>query len=150
MRELINQHLNTALKAKDIRRISTLRLVNAAIKDKDIEARGQGKPAASDEEIVAIIQKMVKQREDSFSAYSAGGRMDLATTEKEEIGILSEYLPQLLDAEELDLTIRQTITKLGAAGQKDIGRVISALKIEYPGRIDFSKASALVKAALGA
>ena len=149
MRQQIEEQYKAALKAGDKRRTATLRAINAALKDKDIEARGQGKGPVDEAGFLALLQKMVKQREESFAIYAQAGRSDLATTEKEEIDIINEFLPKAMSEAELDEAIRAAIGKTGAAGGKDMGRVIAALKADYPGRIDFSKASAKVKAALG-
>ena len=148
MREELSEGLKTALKARDLRRTSTLRLINSAIKDKDIAIRQEERGPATNEEILAIIQKMVKQREESFAIYAQAGRADLATVEKEEIDILNEFLPKGLSDAEVDAAIAAAITATGAAGAKDMGKVIAQLKSEYPGRIDFGKASGKVKAAL--
>lgn len=149
MRERIDEAYKTAMKAGDKRRTATLRSINAAIKDKDIEARGLGKGPLTDADILPLLQKMVKQREESLAIYSQAGRADLATVEKEEIDILNEFLPQGMSEAEVEQAIRDAIAKTGAQGGKDMGKVIAALKADYPGRIDFSKASARVKAALG-
>ncbi|WP_439602088.1 GatB/YqeY domain-containing protein [Devosia sp.] len=149
MRDAISEGYKTALKAGDKRRTATLRAVNAAIKDKDIDARGQGKGPLSDEDVLVLLQKMVKQREESLGIYEKAGREDLAVVEREEIAILGEFLPRGLSDAEVDEAIRAAIAKTGAAGAKDMGKVIAALKAEYPGRIDFGKASGRVKAALG-
>ncbi len=149
MRDAISEGYKTALKAGDKRRTATLRAVNAAIKDKDIDARGQGKGPLSDEDVLVLLQKMVKQREESLGIYEKAGREDLAVVEREEIAILGEFLPKGLSDAEVDEAIRAAIAKTGAAGAKDMGKVIAALKAEYPGRIDFGKASGRVKAALG-
>lgn len=149
MREAISEGYKTAMKARDQRRTATLRAINAAIKDKDIAARGEGKGPLSDQDILALLQKMVKQREESFAIYANAGRNDLATVEKEEIDILNEFLPKALTDAEVDDAIRAAIAKTGAAGGKDMGKVIASLKADYPGRIDFGKASGKVKAALG-
>jgi uncharacterized protein len=149
MRQQIDDGYKTAMKAGDKRRTATLRAINAALKDKDIEARGQGKEPLDDAAILAMLQKMVKQREESLSIYTQAGREDLATVEREEIAILSEFLPKGLSDADVDAAIKAAIEKTGAEGPKDMGKVIAALKAEYPGRIDFSKASAKVKAALG-
>jgi uncharacterized protein YqeY len=149
MRDAISEGYKTALKAGDKRRTATLRAVNAAIKDKDIDARGQGKGPLSDEDVLVLLQKMVKQREESLGIYEKAGREDLAVVEREEIAILGEFLPKGLSDAEVDEAIRAAIAKTGAAGAKDMGKVIAALKADYPGRIDFGKASGRVKAALG-
>lgn len=149
MRDAISEAYKTAMKAGDKRRTATLRAVNAAIKDKDIEARGLGKGPLTDADILPLLQKMVKQREESLAIYANAGRDDLATVEKEEIDILGEFLPKGLSDAEVEQAIRDAIAKTGAQGGKDMGKVIAALKADYPGRIDFGKASAKVKAALG-
>ena len=149
MREQISEGYKTAMKARDARRTATLRAVNAAIKDKDIANRGEGKPPLTDAELLAVLQKMVKQREESFAIYAEAGRNDLATVEKEEIDILNEFLPKGLSDAEVDAAIKAAIEKTGAQGGKDMGKVIASLKADYPGRIDFGKASGRVKAALG-
>ena len=149
MRDQISDGYKAAMKAGDKRRTATLRAINAAIKDKDIEARGQGKPALTDADIVAVITKMVKQREESASIFAANGRPELAEAEREEIAILGEFLPKALSEAEVEAAIRDAIAKTGAVGGKDMGKVIAQLKLDYPGKIDFGKASAKVKAALG-
>ena len=148
MRDTITEGYKTALKAGDKRRTATLRAVSAAIKDKDIEARGQGKDPLGEQEIVVLLQKMVKQREESLGIYEKAGRDDLALVEREEIAILSEFLPQGLSEAEVEAAILDAIKKTGAEGGKDMGKVIASLKADFPGRIDFGKASAKVKAAL--
>jgi uncharacterized protein YqeY len=149
MREAISEGYKAAMKARDARRTATLRAINAAIKDKDIANRGEGKAPLTSEEILVLLQKMVKQREESFAIYAQAGRNDLATVEKEEIDILNEYLPKGLTDAEVEEAIKAAIAKTGAAGGKDMGKVIASLKADYPGRIDFGKASGKVKAALG-
>ena len=148
MREEISEGLKTALKARDQRRTTTLRAISAAIKDRDIVNRGESKAPATNDELISIIQKMVKQREESFAIYAEAGRQDLATVEKEEIDILNEFLPKGLSEDEIDAAIRAAIEKTGASGAKDMGKVIASLKADYPGRIDFGKAAGKVKAAL--
>ena len=149
MREQISEAYKNALKSGDKRRTATLRAINAEIKNKDIEARGQGKGPLTDADILPMLQKMVKQREESLAIYTQAGRDDLATVEKEEVEILSEFLPKGMSEAEIEAAIREAIAKTGAEGGKDMGKVIASLKADYPGRIDFSKASAKVKAALG-
>ena len=149
MREAISEGYKAAMKARDQRRTATLRAINAAVKDEDIANRGEGKAPLTSEEILVLLQKMVKQREESFAIYANAGRNDLATVEKEEIDILNEFLPKALTDAEIEDAIKAAIAKTGAAGAKDMGNVIASLKADYPGRIDFSKASGRVKAALG-
>jgi uncharacterized protein YqeY len=150
MRDAISEGYKTALKAGDKRRTATLRAVNAAIKDKDIDARGQGKGPLSDEDVLVLLQKMVKQREESLGIYEKAGREDLAVVEREEIAILGEFLPKGLSDAEVEAAIIDTIKKTGAAGAKDMGKVVASLKAEFPGRIEFGKASAKIRTALGA
>ncbi|RYE85010.1 MAG: GatB/YqeY domain-containing protein [Hyphomicrobiales bacterium] len=149
MREQISEAYKTAMKSGDKRRTATLRAVNAEIKNRDIEARGQGKGPLSDADILPLLQKMVKQREESLAIYTSAARDDLATVEKEEIDILAEFLPKGLSDAEVEQAIKDAIAKTGAESGKDMGKVIASLKADYPGRIDFGKASAKVKAALG-
>ena len=141
--------MKTALKARDQRRTLTLRAITSAIKDREIAGRTENRGPVTNDEIIAIIQKMVKQREESFAVYAQAGRQDLATVEKEEIDILNEFLPKGLTEDEIAAAIKVAIEKTGAAGAKDMGKVIAALKADYPGRIDFGKAAGKVKAALG-
>lgn len=150
MRDEISEGLKVALKARDQRRTATLRAINAAIQDKDIAIRTENRGPATNEEILTIVQKMVKQREESFAIFAQAGRADLATVEKEEIDILNEFLPKGLTEEEVEAAIKAAIVTTGAEGAKDMGKVIGQLKIDYPGRIDFGKASGKVKAALSA
>lgn len=149
MRDEISEGYKTAMKAGDKRRTATLRAIIAAIKDKDIALRGEGKGPASDAELVTMFQKMAKQREESLDIFTKAGRTDLAEVEREELAIIGELLPKMMSEAEVDAAIAAVIAKTGAAGGKDMGKVIAALKAEYPGKIDFGKASARVKAALG-
>jgi hypothetical protein len=148
MREAISEGYKTALKAGDKRRTATLRSINAAIKDKDIANRGEGKEPLSDADLLVVLQKMVKQREESLGIYEKAGREDLAVVEREEIAILNEFLPKSMSDAEVEEAIKAAIAKTGAVGGKDMGKVIASLKAEFPGRIDFGKASTKVKAAL--
>ena len=149
MRETITAALKHATKAQDKRRISTLRLMSAAIKDRDIAARTAGKGEASDAELLELFAKMIKQREESEKIYADAGRAELAKQEAEEIVIIREFLPKQLSAAELDKVIADALTKTGAASVKDMGKVMAELKARYAGQMDFAKASALVKAKLG-
>lgn len=148
MRQTISDALKTAQKAQDKGRVSTLRLVNAAIQTRDIENRGAGKPAASDDEVLQILAKMVKQREESIKAYEDGKRPELAELERAEIAIIREYMPKQMDAAETEAAIRAVIAETGAAGIKDMGKVIAVLRGRYAGQMDFGKASGAVKALL--
>lgn len=149
MRDRITAALKEATKAQDKRRISTLRLVAAAIKDRDIAARGAGKEKATDAELLELLAKMIKQREESEKIYRDAGRGELAQQEAEEIVIIREYLPQQLSNAETEKAIAEAIAEAGATSIKDMGKVMAALKARYAGQIDFGKAGALVKAKLG-
>ncbi len=149
MREKLNADLIIAIKARDKRKTATLRLILAAIKDRDIDARGKGKENISDEEILALLQKMVKQRAESIEIYHKAGRDDLEQQERDEVVIIEEFLPQPLGESEIASEIDLAIEKTGAQSLRDMGKVVGALKAKFPGRIDFSKASKLVKDKLG-
>src|SRR5215467_14760325 len=148
LRDDINNALKAAMKAKDERRISTLRLVNSTLKNADIEARGQGKGPLGDDELLGLLQKMIKQRHESVELYEKGGRTELAQQERDEIAIITAYLPKQMSEDEVKAAITQAIEGVGAAGMKDMGKVIGALKAKHAGKMDFTRASALVKAAL--
>ena len=149
MRDTINAALKDATKAQDKRRVSTLRMVSAAIKDRDIASRGTGKDAATDAELLELLAKMIKQREESEKIYADAGRAELATQEAEEIVIIREFLPQQLSAADVDKAIAAAITEAGATSLKDMGKVMAVLKDRHAGQMDFGKASAAVKAKLG-
>jgi uncharacterized protein YqeY len=149
MRETINDALKAALKAQDKRRTGTLRMVSAAIKDRDIAARGEGKQTASDSELIDVLAKMVKQREESRKIYADAGRDELAAQEAEEIAIITEFLPKQLSDDEIATAIDHAIVETGASSIKDMGKVMAALKASHAGQMDFAKAGAAVKAKLG-
>ena len=148
MREKFTSELKAAMKAGEKRRVGTIRMIMAALKDKDIEARGQGK-TVSDEDILALLQKMAKSRKESQEIYEKAGRVDLATQESEEIAIIQGFLPQQLSEAEVAQAIAAAIAETKASSIKDMGKVVGALKGKYAGRMDFAKASALVKRMLG-
>jgi uncharacterized protein YqeY len=148
LRDDINNAVKDAMRAKDERKLSTLRMVNSTLKNADIDARGQGKPPLSDEDILGVLQKMIKQRQESVELYDKGGRAELANQEREEIAVISAYLPKQMSEDEVKAAIAATVKETGATGMKDMGKVIGALKGKYAGQMDFGKASALVKAAL--
>ena len=148
MREKITQDLKDAMKAGDRAKVDALRLINAALKDKDIEARGAGK-TLSDDDILALLQKMIKSRQESVDIYVKAGRQELADKEKSEIAVISAYLPQQLSEAEVAEAVKAAIAEVGAASIKDMGKVVAALKAKFTGRMDFARASAAVKAALG-
>jgi uncharacterized protein len=149
MRETITAALKLATKAQDKRRLSTLRLVSAAIKDRDIAARTAGKGEATDAELLELFAKMIKQREESEKIYRDAGRAELAQQEAEEIAIIREFLPKQFSEADTQKAIAEAIAEAGATSVKDMGKVMAALKTRYAGQIDFAKASALVKAKLG-
>jgi len=148
LRDDINKALTEAMKAKNERAVSTLRMVNSTLKNADIEARGSGKPALGDAEVLSILQKMIKQRQESVELYQKGGRADLVKQEQEEIAIIQGYLPKQMSEAEMTAAIDSAIAETGAASMKDMGKVIGALRGKYAGQMDMAKASALVKAKL--
>ena len=149
LREKIIADMKEAMKSGDKRRLSTLRLVQAAIKDKDISNRTDGPDGGiSDAGIVELMAKMVKQRQESAATYDQGGRPELAQQEREEIAIITGYMPRQLSDAEAEAAIRALVAEIGAAGMKDMGRTMAALKEKFSGQMDFTKASAWVKAAL--
>jgi hypothetical protein len=147
MREQFTAMLKTAMKAGDKRRVDTVRMITAALKDRDIEARGQGKEV-SDADILALLQKMVKSRQESMEIYEKNARPELAQQEREEIAIIQEFLPQQMSEAEVTAAIQAAIAETGAASIKDMGKVVGALKAKYTGQMDFAKASATVKGLL--
>ena len=145
MRDEFNTALKEAMKAGDKRRVGTLRLILAALKDRDIEARGLGKERTSDDEILQLLQKMIKQRNESIETYDKAGRVDLATQEREEKAIIEAYLPQQMSADDVRAAAKAAVAAVGAASVKDMGKVMTELKAKYAGKMDFSKANAVVK-----
>ncbi|WP_439922769.1 GatB/YqeY domain-containing protein [Nitrobacter sp. JJSN] len=148
LRDDINNAVKEAMKAKDDRKLSTLRMVNSTIKNADIEARGQGKPPLSDGDLLGVLQKMIKQRQESVELYEKGNREELAAQERAEILVISGYLPKQMSDADVKAAVAAIIAETGAAGIKDMGKVIGALKAKYAGQMDFGKASGVVKAAL--
>jgi uncharacterized protein YqeY len=148
LRDRINDALKDAMKSKDQRRVSTLRLVNAALKNADIEARGQGKAALADDAILGVLQKMIKQRQESIILYEKGGRAELAQQEREEAEIIAAYLPKQMSDAEAEAAVAAAIAETGAAGMKDMGKVIGVLRAKYAGQMDFGKVSGQVRAQL--
>jgi len=145
LRDEINTALKEAMKARDERRVSTLRLINAALKNADIEAQGRGKNALSDEEILGLLQKQIKQRQEAIELYDKAGRAELAARERGEIEIISAYLPKQMPEAQAKTVVAEVIKATGATSMKDIGKVMAALKQGYAGKIDFGKASGWVK-----
>ena len=148
MRAKIAESLKAAMKAQDKHRLPTLRLIQAAIHDRDIANRGAAKEPASNDEILQIMAKMVKQREESAKAFDDGKRPELAAKEREEMAIIRDFLPTQLDDAAVTAAAREAITETGAASQKDMGKVIAVLKAKYAGQMDFAKASGIVKGLL--
>lgn len=146
LREQLSEALKRAQKAKDARRVSTLRLILAALKDRDIQARGEGRgDGIGEDEILAMLQTMVRQRRDSIRLYEQGGRLELAAQEQEEIAIIEEYLPRQLAPAEIEKAVGEVIGEVGATGVKDMGRIMGTLRERYTGQMDFGKASEFAK-----
>lgn len=150
LRRQLNDALKTAMLGKDARTVSTVRLILAALKDRDIAARPKGlTDGIPDGEIQQMLQSMIKQRRESISLYNQGGRPELAQQEAEEIAVIEKFLPQQMGEEEVAAAVKAAIADTGAAGIKDMGKVMAALKERHAGTMDFAKAGAVVKAALG-
>ena len=146
LREAITERMKTALRAKDTRTLSTVRLIMAALKDRDIAARGTANPGEiADAEILRMLQGMIKQRRDSIALYEQGGRPELAEKERGEIAIIERFLPKQLSDAELEQVVKDTIAAVGAQGMKDMGRTMAALKERFAGQIDNAKSSQVVK-----
>ena len=147
LRARFTQEMKDAMKGGDKSRLAAIRMIQAALKDRDIEARGAGKEV-SEEDILALPQKMVKSRQESLAMYEQAGREDLAATERGEIAVIQSFLPAQMSDEDVKAAIAAAITETGATAMKDMGKVVGALKAKFTGQMDFAKASALVKAAL--
>lgn len=145
MRQMFTDAMKEAMKAGDKTRLGAIRLIIAAIKDRDIVARGEGAGQATDEQILQTLQKMVKQRADSIEQFTAAGRTDLVEKESAEKAIIESYLPQQMSADDARAAIAAVIAETGAAGMKDMGKVMAALKAKHAGVMDFSKANGVVK-----
>ena len=149
LREQITGAMKMAMKAKDPKRLGTLRLVLAAIKDKDIAARtADSREGISDADILVLLAKLIKSREDSIALYAQGGRQDLVDAEQAEIQVIREFQPKQMDEAQTVQAVEAAVTETGAASMKDMGKVVAALKAKYAGQMDFAKASGLVKAKL--
>lgn len=149
LRPRLNDALKDALKAKDQIGVSTVRLILAALKDRDIAARGKGnKEGISDEEILGLLQNMIKQRQESIVLYEKGGRCELAEQERGEIAVIERFLPKQMGEDEVVKAVREAISETGSQSLKDMGKTMAALKSRYAGQMDFAKASALVKQTL--
>ena len=148
MREKITDDVKTAMKAGEKDKLSTLRMMQAAIKDRDIANRGLGKESAGEDELLQLFTKMVKQREESAAIYDKGGRPELAAKEREEIGFIQVYMPKQLSDDETRSAIATIITETGAASIKDMGKVMAELRTKFSGQMDFGKASGVIKSLL--
>lgn len=149
LRERFNTELKEAMKAKEQRRLATLRLILAGLKERDIANRSESsREGISDEEILSLLAKMVKQREESAAAYDAGGRPELARSERDEIDIIRRFMPRQLSGDEMKVAIEGVVAETGAASIKDMGKVMGLLKERFSGQMDFAKAGASVKEAL--
>lgn len=149
LRTRLSEALKDALKSKDARSTATLRLISAALKDRDIAARSKGNyDGINEDEILQMLQSMIKQRRESITMYEQGGRLELAQQEQEEIVVIERFLPKQMDVAEIEAAIDALVTELGATGVKDMGRVMTALREKFAGQMDFAKASGMVKARL--
>ena len=150
LRTRLSDALKAAMKEKDRRSVSTLRLILAALKDRDIAARSKGnQDGVSDDEVLGLLQSMIKQRRESIGFYEQGGRMELAQGEAEEISVIEKFLPEQMSEEEMATVITGVVGEVGAKSLKDMGKVMTALKEQFAGQMDFGKASAIVKERLG-
>jgi uncharacterized protein YqeY len=146
LRQRLNEALKIAMLGKDARSVSTVRLILAALKDRDIAARSRGVTTGiADDEILQLLQSMIKQRRESIVLYEQGARLDLARQEAEEITVIERFLPAQMSADDIAEAVSAMIAEIGAGGLKDMGRTMTALKERYAGRMDFTKASAIVK-----
>ncbi len=148
LRERLQGAVKDAMRAKEAERLSTLRMISSAIKDREIAARGEG-AEVGEGDILALLGKMVKQRQESAKAYAVGGRAELEAKELNEIKVIGEFLPQQLDAEQVAAAIAAAVAEAGATSIKDMGKVMAVLKAKYTGQMDFGAVGALIKAQLG-
>jgi len=148
LRERLQGAVKDAMRAKEAERLSTLRMISSAIKDREIAARGEG-AEVGEGDILALLGKMVKQRQESAKAYAVGGRAELEAKELNEIKVIGEFLPQQLDAEQVAAAIAAAVAEAGASSIKDMGKVMAVLKAKYTGQMDFGAVGALIKAQLG-
>jgi uncharacterized protein YqeY len=150
LRDRIGAGLKQAMRDKDATRLSTLRLISAAVKDQDIAVRAKGQTdGVGEPEVLAILGKMVKQRQESARAYEEGGRLELAEKERAEIAVIEDYLPRQLSEDEVEAAVAGAIADTGAEGLRDMGRVMGVLKSKYTGKMDFGSVGPMVKARLG-
>lgn len=149
LREDIQNAIKEAMKNHEVERLSTVRMILAGVKEKDVDARGKGKECASDADLLSMMQTMIKQRQESAKMYRDGGREELAAKEEAEISVIQGFLPKQMSETEAEEAVRATIAEIGAASMKDMGKVMSALKEKYAGQMDFGAISGKIKAMLG-
>ena len=148
LREDLQNSLKEAMKQRDTKTVDAVRLIIAGQKEKDVEARGKGLEKASDADLISMMQTMIKQRNESIRIYRENNREDLAAKEQSEIDVISRFLPKQMSQAEVETAVKEAITATGAAGIKDMGKVMGALKAKYTGQMDFGAASALIKSLL--
>lgn len=149
LREDIQNAIKESMKNHDTERLGAVRMILAGIKEKDVDARGKGKEAASEADILAMMQTMIKQRQDSIKMYKDGGREDLAAKEENEIAVIKTFMPKQMDEAEVEAAVKAAIASVGAASMKDMGKVMAELKAKYAGQMDFGAVSGKIKALLG-
>lgn len=145
LREDLQNGLKEAMKAKDMKTVGAIRLIIAGQKEKDVEARGKGLEKASDADLLAMMQTMIKQRNESIKIYKSGNRQDLADKEQGEIDVITRFLPKQMDNKEIEDVIKLLINETGASSIKDMGKIMGALKSKYAGQMDFGSASSIIK-----
>ena len=145
LRDELTNSLKEAMKNRDMQTVNAVRLIIAGQKEKDVEARGKGLEKASDETLLAMMQTMIKQRNESIKIYQSGNRPDLAQKEQSEIDVISRFLPKQLNAEEIKAAVQAVAAEVGASSIKDMGKVMAGLKAKYAGQMDFGAASAVIK-----
>ena len=149
LREQLTTALKDAMRAKDTRAVATVRLILAALKDRDIAVREKGvMDGVGEDEVLAMLQTMIKQRQESIRLYEQGGRCELAEQEQEEIDVIRRFMPTPIEGAEMETAVKTTIKEIGSSNLKDMGRTMAALKERYPGRMDFAKVSGIVRASL--
>ena len=144
LKETLSEDMKSAMRAKDSEKLATIRLINAAIKQREVDERTE----LGDDQVLSVIEKMIKQRKDSITQFEAGGRQDLADKEKSEITVLAAYMPAQMSEAEVQAEVAAAVTQAGASGPQDMGKVMAVLKLKLAGRADMTAVSALVKAAL--
>ena len=148
LREDLQKTLKEAMLNKDMQTVGAVRLIIAGMKEKDVDARGRGKEKATDDELLAMMQNMIKQRNDSIKMYTDGNRQDLAEKEMAEIKVIERFLPKQMDDAEIEAAIKAIIASTGATSMKDMGKIMGSLKAQYVGKMDFGKANSIIKANL--